>query len=85
MSPIVVPCFFANFYNSLKKVRIFLPIYRYLDIYNGSNMHKTHKLTTISVSYDNYIALKKLGSAGDSFNDVLGEMLKKIHGEGISK
>ena len=56
-----------------------------MDIYNVSNMHKTHKLIMISVSYDNYIALKKLGSAGDSFNDVLDEGLKKIHGEDINK
>ena len=37
-----------------------------------------HKLTTISVSYENYLNLKKLGSTGDSFNDVLTELLKKV-------
>jgi predicted CopG family antitoxin len=41
-------------------------------------MTKLHKLTTISVSEENYLALKKLGSAWDSFNDVLTEVLKKI-------
>ena len=41
-------------------------------------MCETHKLTTISVSRENYLALKKLGSTGDSFNDVLTELLKKI-------
>jgi predicted CopG family antitoxin len=40
-------------------------------------MSKTHKLTTISVSQENYLALKKLGTTGDSFNDVLTEILKK--------
>lgn len=39
-------------------------------------MSITRKLTTISVSWENYLALKKLGSAGDSFNDVLTEILK---------
>jgi len=38
----------------------------------------SRKLTTISVSEENYLALKRLGSAGDSFNDVLTEVLKKI-------
>jgi hypothetical protein len=41
-------------------------------------MCETHKLTTISVSRENYLALKKLGSTGDSFNDVLTEILKRI-------
>jgi predicted CopG family antitoxin len=36
------------------------------------------KLTTIAVSEENYLALKRLGSAGDSFNDVVTEVLKKI-------
>jgi predicted CopG family antitoxin len=37
---------------------------------------KTLKL--IAVSEDNYLALKRLGSAGDSFNDVVTEVLKKV-------
>lgn len=32
----------------------------------------------IAVSEDNYLALKRLGSAGDSFNDVVTEVLKKL-------
>ena len=30
----------------------------------------------ISISQENYLTLKKLGSAGDSFNDVITDMLK---------
>ena len=37
-----------------------------------------NKLTTIAVSEENYLALKRLGSAGDSFNDVVTEVLKKV-------
>jgi predicted CopG family antitoxin len=38
-------------------------------------MYKNLKM--IAVSQENYLALKRLGSAGDSFNDVINEMLKK--------
>jgi predicted CopG family antitoxin len=38
----------------------------------------TNKLTTIAVSKENYLALKRLGSAGDSFNDVVTEVIKKV-------
>lgn len=41
-------------------------------------MCNSRKLTTISVSKENYLALKRLGFAGDSFNDVLTDVLKKI-------
>jgi hypothetical protein len=41
-------------------------------------MHSKHKLTTISVSQGNYLALKRLGNAGDSFNDVITEILKNV-------
>jgi predicted CopG family antitoxin len=41
-------------------------------------MYNCHKLTTIAVSYSNYLALMKLGSTGESFNDVLTELLKKV-------
>lgn len=34
-------------------------------------------LRLIAVSQENYLALKRLGSAGDSFNDVISEILKK--------
>ena len=37
------------------------------------------KLKLIAVSSENYLALKRLGSAGDSFNDVLTEVLRKIN------
>jgi predicted CopG family antitoxin len=41
-------------------------------------MSKSHKkLTTISVSRENYLSLKELRSAGDSFNDVITGILKK--------
>jgi predicted CopG family antitoxin len=35
-------------------------------------------LKMIAVSEENYLALKKLGSAGDSFNDVVTEVLKQV-------
>jgi len=41
-------------------------------------MSNSRKLTTISVSKENYLVLKRLGCAGDSFNDVLTDVLKKI-------
>ena len=41
-------------------------------------MYEMHrKLTTISISRENYLTLKELGCAGDSFNDVITEILKK--------
>lgn len=41
------------------------------------NMTNSRKLTTIAVDERNYFVLKNLGRAGDSFNDVLTEVLKK--------
>ena len=42
-------------------------------------MAKTrNKLTTIAVSSKNHLALKRLGNTGDSFNDVVTEILRKI-------
>lgn len=35
------------------------------------------KLRQIAVSEENYHELKSLGKAGDSFNDVISEMLKE--------
>jgi predicted CopG family antitoxin len=35
-------------------------------------------LKMIAVSEENYLVLKRLGSAGDSFNDVVTGVLKKI-------
>jgi predicted CopG family antitoxin len=38
---------------------------------------KTHQtLKQIAVSEENYLILKGLGHAGDSFNDVISEVLK---------
>lgn len=50
--------------------------------YNCSNITiidmSSTKLKQIAVSEDNYFALKRLGRAGDSFNDVVTEVLKKL-------
>lgn len=35
-----------------------------------------NKLTTISISKENYFILKGMGNTGDSFNDVLTRILK---------
>jgi hypothetical protein len=35
------------------------------------------QLKTIALSHENYIALKELGKAGDSFNDVISDLLRK--------
>jgi predicted CopG family antitoxin len=35
-------------------------------------------LKMIAVSEDNYFALKRLGHAGDSFNDVITQVLKRV-------
>jgi predicted CopG family antitoxin len=39
----------------------------------------SEKLRQIAVSQANYLTLKRLGNAGDSFNDVLTEVLKKVN------
>jgi predicted CopG family antitoxin len=36
------------------------------------------KLKQIAVSQKNYLTLKQLGSAGDSFNDVVSEILSRV-------
>jgi predicted CopG family antitoxin len=36
----------------------------------------------IAVSEDNYLVLKSLGRAGDSFNDVVTEVLKTVKNDG---
>lgn len=36
------------------------------------------KLRQIAVNEDNYQALKELGLAGDSFNDVITKVLRKL-------
>jgi predicted CopG family antitoxin len=40
------------------------------------------QLKLISVSQENYLTLKRLGCAGDSFNDVITVVLKKLEAEG---
>jgi hypothetical protein len=37
-----------------------------------------HNLKMIALTPENYQALKKRGGAGDSFNDVVTEMLKML-------
>lgn len=36
----------------------------------------SQQLTTIAISKENYYILKRMGFAGDSFNDVLNRILK---------
>ena len=38
----------------------------------------SNNLKHITVNNDNYYTLKRLGNAGDSFNDVITELLKKL-------
>jgi predicted CopG family antitoxin len=38
---------------------------------------KNSKLKLIAVDEGNYFALKNLGKAGDSFNDVVSKLLKR--------
>jgi predicted CopG family antitoxin len=40
--------------------------------------NESNKLTNISITHENYLKLKKLGGAGDSFNDVITELLKRM-------
>jgi hypothetical protein len=40
-----------------------------------------HKLKNIAISQENYLRLKKLGTAGDSFNDVVTELLQNNGGK----
>jgi predicted CopG family antitoxin len=42
-------------------------------------------LKMIAVSKENYLTLKRLGSAGDSFNDVITEILKQNPQNGPSR
>ena len=39
-----------------------------------------HKLKNIAISQENYLRLKRLGTAGDSFNDVMSELLNRNPG-----
>jgi predicted CopG family antitoxin len=41
-----------------------------------SERRRAYKLKRIVISEQNYLALKKLGQAGDSFNDVINNLLR---------
>jgi predicted CopG family antitoxin len=41
-----------------------------------SERRRAYKLKRIVISEHNYLALKKLGQAGDSFNDVISNLLR---------
>ena len=41
-------------------------------------MSKSSKFKHIAIDERNYAALKNLGKAGDSFNDVITELLKRV-------
>ena len=43
---------------------------------NNQEIEKSNKLTTISISKENYFILKKMGQTTDSFNDVVSRLLK---------
>ncbi len=43
---------------------------------------KYKKLINISISYENYNTLRRLGNTGDSFNDVLSRIWKKGENNG---
>ena len=49
----------------------------YFDYVEGNNKPKRNMLKHIVVYQENYDRLKRLGFAGDSFNDVLTSLLKK--------
>lgn len=48
-------------------------------------MTEDRKLKLIAVSKANYATLKSLGGKGDSFNDVITELLKSSFAKGASK
>ena len=48
------------------------------NVTKSKDKEETNKLTTISISHNNYLSLKKLGGAGDSFNDVITEILRRV-------
>ncbi|MGB7663909.1 MAG: antitoxin VapB family protein [Nitrososphaeraceae archaeon] len=45
--------------------------------YTKERKHVRQQLRQISVSETNYLNLKRKGTAGESFNDVITELLKK--------
>jgi predicted CopG family antitoxin len=49
---------------------------RNTNLLNDEKELTSQQLTTIAISKENYYILKRMGFAGDSFNDVLGRVLK---------
>jgi len=49
----------------------------------SDNTNNKNKLTSISISKENYLRLKKLGYTGDTFNTVLGKILDDIYNSKI--
>jgi predicted CopG family antitoxin len=43
-----------------------------------NQLNELQKLKTIVISEENYQKLKRMGSMGQSFNDVLGRVLQQI-------
>jgi hypothetical protein len=62
---------------------IFLIYFSYDEVYylyymNMANQLHESNRTTITLSKENYERLKKLGTFGESFDDVLGRVLGKV-------
>jgi predicted CopG family antitoxin len=49
-----------------------------VNVITATMIRSSNKLTAIAVSKENYLAIKRLGSTGNSFNDVVTEVLKKV-------
>lgn len=46
-----------------------------------NQLNELHKPKTIVLSEENYEKLKKLGTFGESFDDVLGRVLEQVKGD----
>jgi predicted CopG family antitoxin len=46
-----------------------------------NQLSESHKLTTISITKENYDKLKRLGYTSESFNDVLNRLLENVKEE----
>lgn len=46
-----------------------------------NQLHELQKLKTIVLSEENYQKLKRLGTMGESFNDVLSRVLQQVKEE----
>jgi len=44
----------------------------------ANQLHEGNSRTTITLSKQNYERLKKLGTFGESFDDVLGRVLRQV-------